>query len=81
MYLYPAFETQRAKIQRHMIVIMCWWFIIVFPHYFFHGLIGGGFAGLALAFLLEFLSPGMTTPFSAERRLSLPVMVAIPRRT
>jgi uncharacterized protein involved in exopolysaccharide biosynthesis len=45
------------------------------------GLIGGGFAGLALAFLLEFLSPGMTTPFSAERRLSLPVMVAIPRRT
>jgi uncharacterized protein involved in exopolysaccharide biosynthesis len=45
------------------------------------GLIGGGFAGLALAFLLEFLSPGMTTPFSAERRLGLPVMVAIPRRT
>jgi polysaccharide biosynthesis protein PslE len=41
------------------------------------GLVGGIVGGIALAFLLEFLSPGMTTPMSAERRLGLPVMVAI----
>lgn len=41
------------------------------------GFFGGIGAGLALAFLLEFIAPGMTTPWSAERRLSLPVMSAI----
>ncbi len=41
------------------------------------GFFGGIGAGLALAFLLEFIAPGMTTPWSAERRLGLPVMSAI----
>ena len=43
------------------------------------GLFGGIAAGLALAFLLEFIAPGMTTPWSAERRLNLPVLSAIRR--
>jgi capsular polysaccharide biosynthesis protein len=39
---------------------------------------GGGLAlGVALALVLEFLSPVMATPSSAERRLGLPVMVSI----
>lgn len=41
------------------------------------GFLGGIGAGLALAFLLEFIAPGMTTPWSTERRLGLPVMSAI----
>jgi polysaccharide biosynthesis protein PslE len=44
------------------------------------GFFGGIAAGIALAFLLEFMTPAMTTPGSAERRLSLPVMVAITRK-
>lgn len=44
------------------------------------GFFGGIGAGVALAFLLELISPGMTTPMSAERRLGLPVMVAIARK-
>jgi uncharacterized protein involved in exopolysaccharide biosynthesis len=44
------------------------------------GFFGGIAAGIALAFLLEFLSPGMTTPMSAERRLGIPVMVAITKK-
>ena len=44
------------------------------------GFFGGIAAGIALAFLLEFMSPGMTTPMSAERRLGLPVMVAITKK-
>lgn len=44
------------------------------------GFFGGIAAGIALAFFLEFLSPGMTTPLSAERRLSLPVMVAVAKK-
>ena len=43
------------------------------------GLFGGIAAGLAIAFLLEFIAPGMTTPWSAERRLNLPVLSAIRR--
>lgn len=44
------------------------------------GFFGGIAAGIALAFLLELLSPGMTTPLSAERRLGLPVMVAVAKK-
>lgn len=44
------------------------------------GFFGGIAAGIALALLLELLSPGMTTPMSAEKRLGLPVMVAIARK-
>jgi uncharacterized protein involved in exopolysaccharide biosynthesis len=44
------------------------------------GFFGGIAAGIALAFLLELLSPGMTTPMSAERRLGIPVMVAITKK-
>jgi uncharacterized protein involved in exopolysaccharide biosynthesis len=44
------------------------------------GFFGGIAAGIALAFLLEFMSPGMTTPMSAERRLGIPVMVAITKK-
>jgi polysaccharide biosynthesis protein PslE len=44
------------------------------------GFFGGIAAGIALAFLLEFMSPGMTTPFSAERRLGIPIMVAITKK-
>lgn len=47
---------------------------------FVMGLFGGILSGIALAFLLEFLSPVMTTPLDAERRLGLPVMVSIPKR-
>jgi uncharacterized protein involved in exopolysaccharide biosynthesis/Mrp family chromosome partitioning ATPase len=43
------------------------------------GFFGGIAAGIALAFMLEFMAPGMTTPWSAERRLNLPVMAAIRR--
>lgn len=62
----PSMTPKKSRFSKKVLILM--------------GFIGGGFAGLALAFLLEFLSPGMTTPFSAERRLGLPVMVAIPRR-
>jgi uncharacterized protein involved in exopolysaccharide biosynthesis len=44
------------------------------------GFLGGIAAGIVLAFLLEFMSPGMTTPLSAERRLGIPVMVAITKK-
>ena len=44
------------------------------------GFFGGIAAGIALAFLLEFISPCMTTPMSAERRLGIPVMVAITKK-
>jgi uncharacterized protein involved in exopolysaccharide biosynthesis len=44
------------------------------------GFFGGIAAGIALAFLLEFMSAGMTTPMSAERRLGIPVMVAITKK-
>ncbi len=44
------------------------------------GFFGGIAAGIALAFLLEFMTPGMTTPMSAEKRLGLPVMVAITKK-
>jgi uncharacterized protein involved in exopolysaccharide biosynthesis len=41
------------------------------------GFFGGIVGGIALALLIEFLAPGMTTPMSAQRRLDLPVLVAI----
>lgn len=41
------------------------------------GFFGGIGAAIAIAFLLEFIAPGMTTPWSAERRLNLPVVAAI----
>lgn len=63
----PSSMPKKSKFSKKILILM--------------GLVGGGFAGIALAFLLEFLSPGMTTPLSAERRLGLPVMTAIPRRT
>jgi uncharacterized protein involved in exopolysaccharide biosynthesis len=44
------------------------------------GFFGGIAAGIALAFLLEFMSPCMTTPMSAEKRLGIPVMVAIAKK-
>jgi uncharacterized protein involved in exopolysaccharide biosynthesis len=44
------------------------------------GILGGGAAGVCLAFLLELMSPGLTTPTSAERRLGVPVMVAIAKK-
>jgi len=44
------------------------------------GLVGGIAGGIILALLLEFLGPGMTTPLSAQRRLDLPVLVAIARK-
>ncbi|HVN95520.1 MAG TPA: GumC family protein [Syntrophorhabdaceae bacterium] len=44
------------------------------------GFLGGIAAGFALAFFLEFSASGMTTPYSAERRLGLPVMVAIAKK-
>lgn len=45
------------------------------------GFFGGIAGGIALAFLLEFMAHGMTTPLSAEKRLGLPVMVAIAKKT
>jgi polysaccharide biosynthesis protein PslE len=44
------------------------------------GFLGGLAAGIALAFLIEFMAPGMTTPLSAERRLGIPVMVTIAKK-
>jgi len=44
------------------------------------GFLGGIAGGIALALLLEFLGPAMTTPLSAQRRLDLPVLVAIARK-
>jgi uncharacterized protein involved in exopolysaccharide biosynthesis len=44
------------------------------------GFFGGIAAGIALAFFLEFMSAGMTTPMSAEKRLGIPVMVAITKK-
>jgi Mrp family chromosome partitioning ATPase len=45
----------------------------------FMGFFGGIAAGIILAFLLEQMAPGMTTPGNAERRLNLPVIAAIRR--
>jgi len=44
------------------------------------GFFGGIIAGIGLAFLLEFMTSSMTTPFSAERRLGLPVLVAVTKK-
>jgi uncharacterized protein involved in exopolysaccharide biosynthesis len=44
------------------------------------GFFGGIAGGIALAFLIEFMAPGMATPYSAERRLGVPVMVAVTKK-
>jgi polysaccharide biosynthesis protein PslE len=44
------------------------------------GFLGGIALGVLFAFLLEFFSSAMTTPMIAEKRLNLPVLVAIARR-
>ena len=44
------------------------------------GFLGAMFGGLMLAFILEFFSPVMTVPLDAERRLGVPVMVAITKK-
>ena len=44
------------------------------------GLLIAIFGGIGLSFVLEFLSPVMTAPQDAERRLGVPVMVAVPRK-
>lgn len=44
------------------------------------GFIGAVFGGFILAFLLEFFSPVLTTPAEAERRLGLPVLIAITKK-
>jgi uncharacterized protein involved in exopolysaccharide biosynthesis len=45
------------------------------------GILFAIFGGVGLAFLLEFLSPVMTVPQDAERRLGIPVMVAITKKS
>ena len=44
------------------------------------GFLGALLGGLMLAFILEFISPVMTVPLDAERRLGVPVMVAIMKK-
>ena len=63
----PSPEPQKGKYGKRELIPM--------------GFFGGIAAGLALALLLEFLSPGMTTPLSAERRLGIPVMVAVTKKS
>ncbi len=41
------------------------------------GFFGGIAGGIVFALFLEFMAPGMTTPLSAEKRLGLPVMIAV----
>ena len=48
-------------------------------------LVGGGFfgglaAGIALAIILELMTPGMPTPVSAERTLGVPVLVSVMKK-
>ncbi|HEY3277993.1 MAG TPA: hypothetical protein VGJ94_15350 [Syntrophorhabdaceae bacterium] len=44
------------------------------------GILAGIAGGVGLAFLLELLASGMTLPHGAERRLDIPVLVAIPNK-
>lgn len=44
------------------------------------GFFGGIAAGIFLAIVLEFLSPGMPTPASAEKALGIPVLVSVMRK-
>ncbi len=44
------------------------------------GFFGGIAAGVALAIVLEFMTPGMPTPASAERKLGVPVLVSVMRK-
>jgi polysaccharide biosynthesis protein PslE len=44
------------------------------------GFFGGIAAGIFLAIVLEFLSPGMPTPASAEKALGVPVLISVMRK-
>ena len=44
------------------------------------GFFGGIAAGIALAIVLELMTPGMPTPASAEKTLGVPVLVSVMRR-
>jgi len=44
------------------------------------GLFGGLAAGIALAIILELMTPGMPTPVSAERTLGVPVLVSVMKK-
>ncbi|OPY00324.1 MAG: Chromosome partition protein Smc [Syntrophorhabdus sp. PtaB.Bin006] len=44
------------------------------------GLVGGLAAGIVVALLLEFASSALVTPRAAERRVGLPVMVAVAKK-
>ncbi|DAC71917.1 MAG TPA: hypothetical protein DSN98_07875 [Thermoplasmata archaeon] len=58
-------KAQPSKLRNNMMVL---------------GLLIAIFGGIGLSFVLEFLSPVMTAPQDAERRLGVPVMVAVPRK-
>jgi uncharacterized protein involved in exopolysaccharide biosynthesis len=44
------------------------------------GALLGAFAAVGLAFLREYIGQGLSTPESTERRLGLPVLVAVPAK-
>lgn len=44
------------------------------------GFLGGIAAGIALAIILELMTPGMPTPVSAERTLGVPVLVTVMKK-
>jgi capsular polysaccharide biosynthesis protein len=44
------------------------------------GFFGGIAAGIALAIVLELMTPGLPTPASAEKTLGVPVLVSVMRR-
>ncbi|HBA53537.1 GumC family protein [Syntrophorhabdus aromaticivorans] len=62
----PSPEPKKGKFSKSQLIPM--------------GFFGGIAAGIVLAFLLEFLAPGMTVPLSAERRLGLPVIVTVVKK-
>jgi uncharacterized protein involved in exopolysaccharide biosynthesis len=44
------------------------------------GFLGGLAAGIALAIILELMTPGMPTPASAEKSLGVPVLITVTRK-
>ena len=44
------------------------------------GFFGGIAAGIALAIVLELMTPGIPTPANAERTLGVPVLVSVMRK-